>query len=96
MKSLLSELLALVQLSLTLFFDNLGATYLSTNLIFHPHMKHLAIYYYFVSDLVQSFELHVVHVFASDQLADALTKPLSRSRHFYLCNKIGVISDTPS
>ena len=96
MKSLLSELLVLVQLSPTLFSDNLGATYLSTNPVFHSLMKHLVIDFHFVHDLVQSSELRVVHVSASDQLANALTKSLSRSRLFYLCNKICVISDTSS
>ena len=59
-------------------------------------MKHLTIDYHFVRDLVQSSELCVVHVSVGDQLADALTKSLSQSRIFSLCNKIGVISGTPS
>ena len=96
MKSLLSELLALVQLPPTLFSDNLGVTYLSVNHIFHSRMKHLAIDYHFVRDLVQSSELRIVQASAGDQLADALTKPLSRSRLFSLCNKVVVISNTPS
>ena len=65
-KSLLSELLSLVQLLPTLFSDNLGTTYLSANLVFHSHMKHLVIDYHFVCDLVQSSELRVVHVSTSD------------------------------
>ena len=95
-KSLLSELLAPVQLLPTMFSDNLGATYLSANPVFHSCMKHLANDYHFDWDLVQSSKLRVVHVSSGDQLADALTKPLSRSRLFFLCNKIGVITDTPS
>ena len=95
-KSLLSKLLALVRLQPTLFLDNLGATYLSSNLVFHSHMKHLAIDYHFVRNLVQLSELRVVLVFIGDQLADALTKSFSRPRLFYLCNTIGVISGTLS
>ena len=79
-----------------MFSDNLGTTYISANLVFHSRMKHLAIDYHFVRGLVQSFELCVVHVSDGDQLADALTKSLSRRRLFSLCNKIGVISGTPS
>ena len=85
-----------MQLSPTLFLDNLGATYLSANSIFHFRMKHFVIDYHFVRDLVQSFELHVVYVSVGDQLDDALTKFLSRSPLFYLCNKIDVIFGTPS
>ena len=95
-KSLLSKLLALVRLQPTLFLDNLGATYLSANPIFHSRMKHLAIDYHFVRDLVQLSELRVVLFFNADQLADALTKSLSRPRLSYVCNTIGVISDTLS
>ena len=95
-KSLLSELLAPMQLPPTLFLDNLGPPYLSANHVFHYRMKHLTIDYHFVRDLFQSSELRVVHVSTGDQLVDALTKSLSQSRLFYLCNKIGVISVTPS
>ena len=80
----------------TLFLDNLSATYLSANPVFHSCMKHLAVDYNFVRALVQSFELHVVHVSIGDQLVDALTKPSSRSCLFSPCNKIGVIFGTPS
>ena len=77
MKSLMSELLILVQSPPILFSDNLGSTYLSANPVFHSCMKHLTINYHFVHDLVKSSELRVVHVFVGDQLDDALTKFLS-------------------
>ena len=95
-KSLLSELLVPVQSLPTLFLDNLGATYLSVNPVFRFRMKHLAIDYHFGCDLVQPSKLRVVHVSTGDQLADALTKSLSRPSLFFLCNKIDVISGTPS
>ena len=95
-KSPLSDLLALVRLPPTLFSDNLGTGYLSVNPIFHYHMKHFVIDYHFVHDMVQSSDLYIVHVSASDQLVDALTKYLSRSRLFYLCNKVDVIPNTRS
>ena len=44
-KSLLSELLVSLQSLPTLFSDNLDDTYLSTNHVFHSHMKHLTIDY---------------------------------------------------
>ena len=96
MKSLLSELLALVQLLPTLFLDNLCVTYLSANPVFYSCMKHLAIDYHFVRDLIQSSELCVVYVSIGDQLANAFTKPLSLYSLFPLCNKLSVISDTSS
>ena len=65
-------------------------------LFFYSRMKHFAIDYHFVYDLVQPSQLRVAHVSIGNQLADALTKSLSRPRLLFLCNKIGVISGTPS
>ena len=80
----------------TLFLDNLGATYLSVNLVFHSRMKYLAIDYHFIRDLVQSSELRVAHVSIGDQLVDALTKSLYLPRVLSLCDKIGVVFGTTS
>ena len=86
----MSEIAAVGPFCTSAIATNLGATYPSANHVFYSRMKHLAIDYHFVRDLVQSSELCVVHVFAGDQLTDALTKPLSRSRLFSLCNKTDV------
>ena len=51
-KSLLSELLIPVQSPPTLFSNNLGVTCLSVNPVIYSHMKHLAINYHFVPNLV--------------------------------------------
>ena len=80
----------------TLFSDNLGATYLSANPVFHYRMKHLVIDYHFVRDVVQLSELCVAHISSGDLFADALTKFFYRPRLISLCNKIGVVSGTPS
>ena len=58
-------------------------------------MKHIAIDFHFVRDQVAKNQLRVAHVHIANQLADSLTKPLSRQlvfRHHY---KIGVHSRTP-
>jgi hypothetical protein len=57
-------------------------------------MKHIAIDYHFVRDLVAGKKLQVSHVPTSHQLADLLTKPLSSTRHHFPKNKIGVLEDT--
>ena len=95
-KSLLDDLRIPISSTPTLYSDNIGATYLSANPVFHSRMKHLAIDYHFVRDLVQSSSLRVVHVSSRDQLADALTKSLPRPRLLDICDKIGVASSTPS
>lgn len=76
--------------------DNVGATFLCVNPVFHSRMKHIAIDYHLVRGQVTRGALRVCHVNTKDQLADALTKPLSRARFLELRNKIGVTQDTPS
>ena len=59
-------------------------------------MKHMEIDYHFIRDKVQSGALHVTHVSSTDQLVNALTKPLSQSRFQELRVKIGISSRAPS
>jgi hypothetical protein len=70
--------------------DNIGATHLSVNPVFHSRMKHIAIDLNFVRDHVNKGLQKVSHVSTHDQLADILTKPLSRQRFQLLRSKIGV------
>lgn len=79
-----------------IYCDNVGATQLSANPVFHSRMKHLAIDYYFVRDLVQKGYLRVIHVNSQDQLADVMTKSLTGSKFQNLRDKIGVHYRSPS
>lgn len=80
---------------LVLYCDNIGATYLCANPVFHSRMKHIALDYHFVRDNIQSGALRVAHVSTKDQLADTLTKPLSRACFHEITSKIGV-TNVPS
>ncbi|KAL0796930.1 hypothetical protein Bca101_068307 [Brassica carinata] len=53
-------------------------------------MKHLALDYHFVRQQVQAKKLRATHISSVDQLADALTKPLARTRFDTLVSKIGL------
>ncbi|RVW86039.1 Retrovirus-related Pol polyprotein from transposon RE1 [Vitis vinifera] len=94
--SILTELGVTLPTPLVIYCDNVGATYLCSNPVFHSRMNHVAIDYHFIRDQVQSGALRVTHVSSADQLADALTKPLPRSRFQELRVKIGVSSEAPS
>ena len=59
-------------------------------------MKHVAIDYHFIRDQVQSGALRATHISLPNQLADALIKPLPRSRFQELWVKIGISSEAPS
>ena len=59
-------------------------------------MKHVALAYHYIRELVQSGFLRVSHVSSKDQLADALTKPVSRALLETHSSKIGLSSGRPS
>jgi histone deacetylase 1/2 len=61
----------------TIWCDNLGATYLSANPIFHARTKHVEVDYHFVRDRVAKKEIQIRFIPSQDQLADVFTKPLS-------------------
>ena len=75
----------------TIYCDNIGATYLCANPVFHSRMKHIAIDFHFVRDQVARHQLRVSHVHTADQLADSLTKPLARKLFSSHRSKIGIL-----
>ncbi|XP_019090121.1 PREDICTED: uncharacterized protein LOC109128365 [Camelina sativa] len=84
--SLLTELGVPLPVALVLYCDNIGATYLCANPVFHSKMKHVALDYHFVREFIQSGVLRVTHISSKDQLADSLTKPPPRPQfedHIY-------------
>jgi len=94
--SLLNELQYSVNQVPVIYCDNIGATQLSSNPVFHSRMKHVSIDFHFIRKRVQSGVLRVCHVSFDDQLADALTKSLPRYRFELLKDKIGLTQGRPS
>ena len=93
---LLNDLYVTLPYCPVIYCDNIGATQLCSNPVFHSRMKNVAIDFHFIRDQVQSGALRVAHVSSADQLVDALTKSLPRQRFLELKNKIGIISRAPS
>ncbi|CAM8976219.1 unnamed protein product [Rhodiola kirilowii] len=63
-----------------LLCDNISATFLTANPVFHQRSKHIKIDYHFVREQVQSGELVVRHIKSVDQIADIFTKAVGTSR----------------
>jgi histone deacetylase 1/2 len=76
-QSLLRELGIKSPSAATLWCDNLGATYLSANPVFHARTKHIEIDYHFVRERVAQGLLRIRFIGTGDQVADGLTKPLN-------------------
>jgi len=62
LRELLKELGHPIIKTTQLFSDNIGATYLCDNPVFHTRMKHIAIDYHFIHNLVASKKLQVSNV----------------------------------
>nr|GFC54948.1 hypothetical protein [Tanacetum cinerariifolium] len=75
-----------------LWCDNLGATYLSANPIFHARTKHVKIDYHFIREKVAQGDLRVQHISTHDQIANIFTKPLPTPRFLILRSKLQVVA----
>jgi len=94
MQALLCELGVSLSAAPTLYCDNIGAIYLSSNPMYHARTKHVEIDYHFVRDKVAEKNLQVKYLSSKEQFADVFTKPLVSTRFHWMCSNLNIFSST--
>ena len=64
---------------------------MTKNPMFHDKSKHIEIQYFYIRDMEQKWAIKLQYVSTNEQVADVLTKPLSRVKFEYFHDKLGVV-----
>ena len=79
-QSILKELNIPCPPTARIWCDNIGATYLAANPVFHGRVKHVEIDFHFVRERVARKLLDVRLISTNDQIADGFTKALTKKK----------------
>ena len=74
-----------------IYCDNQSCIKLSENPVFHDKSKHIEIKYQYIRDMVEKGAVKLQYIATDEQIADVLTKPLSRVKLEYFRDKLGVV-----
>lgn len=72
--------------------DNIGATYLTANPMFHARTKHIEIDFHIDRERVAQKLLDVRHICLGDQLADGFTKSLPLAKLIQFRNNLNLVT----
>jgi hypothetical protein len=89
--NLLSRLFGLKLEVTCIWCDNQSCMKLLENLVFHDRSKHIEIKYQYIMDMVQRGAVRLQYMTSEEQVADMLTKPLSRMKFKHFSDKLGVV-----
>ncbi|WOG83036.1 hypothetical protein DCAR_0102210 [Daucus carota subsp. sativus] len=73
-----------------IFCDNVAAISMSKNPAFHSRTKHIDIRHHFIRDLVAEGKITLEYCSTHEQVADILTKSLSKEKFCYFRSMMGV------
>lgn len=94
-QQLLGELrIVISQSSIIVHCDNISATYLVVNPVFHAQTKHIELDVHFVREHVSSGRLLVRYLPTQVQLTDIFTKGMSSSRHRLIWTNLSIVHTT--
>jgi len=92
LKLLFSEIeLSLSCTPIKLLIDNQLAMSLAKNATFHDWTKHIAIRHHYIREKVDKEEIILEYLLTAEQVANVLTKPLSREKHIHFIEGMGLI-----
>ena len=64
---------------------------MTENPVFHDRSKHIEIRYFYIRDMMQKGAIKIQYVSTDEQVANVLTKPLSRVKFEHFRDKLGVV-----
>ncbi len=81
-----------IKLDATIIYcDNQSYIKLLVNHVFHDKSKHIGIKYHFIRDMVKKGAVKLQYVATNEQVADVLTKPLTKVKFKYFRNGLGLL-----
>ena len=90
LKKLLTEIGFAPNFEMNLFYDNKLAIDISHNLVQHDHTKHVEVDQHFIKQNLEAKIIRFPFVKSEDQLADILTKAISKKDFHNSLDKLGV------
>ena len=73
-----------------LYCDNTSAINISKNPVMHAKIKHIAIKYHYVRELVEDKQVKMEYIHTKEHITDIFIKPLPKDAYEYLRGKLGV------
>jgi hypothetical protein len=90
LRKILADLFGHVLDSTVIHCDNQSYVKLSENPVFHDKSKHIEIKYHYIRDMVQRKAILVKYLPTDEQVVDVLTKPLTKTKFKYFCDRLDV------
>ena len=90
LRKLLEDLKHTQEEGTEIYVDNQAAIAISNNPVFHGRTKHFKIKFYFLREVQKSKEISLIYWRCDDQLADIMTKALSKKKFEDFRMKMGV------
>jgi hypothetical protein len=95
LRKLLIGLFNLEMRATAILCDNQSYIKMTENHVFHNKSKHIEIHYHFIRDMVQRGALKLQYISMDEQVADMLTKALSRVKFEHFQDKLGIVRKDP-